>query len=418
MIIVSEVIQAKAEQICFETALSGSFSALQGAMASLFTVIGADPEKPQNLSRRLKINKNLAWKASRLVGASSPAIGIPHIPGQSGLDLLLEAFEQAGAGPGAVRAVREARQAFDRFVEVHAGDRATLDLMLDSMSAGWNSDRLEMSRRLAYQGNSGIWGLQTGVRYTFTMLAPSRSDPTRLDIGLIGAYIDCRRLRKGVTWPIFKIKAQHDCGGDYEVRADEAPCEDSLPLGRTGLLSGFCSPTMPEIRAVRDQDQLVYELGEGPVGNTGRFDCFFGTFMPALATRFKTPRDPSGRVYSNISVPAERLIFDVLVHRDLPYAGDPVAAVYSGLSDKFNPAAPQPLERALPIHEPFERLSAASAEFLSPRIPRHAEVLRCMLDAGKWNPEEFTAVRLNMQFPPLPSFVVIEFPLGDAPERA
>lgn len=402
----------------FEEELDRAFGALRASVAGLFGSIRADPNKPQVLSRRLKINKNLAWKASRLVGASSPSVGIPHIPGVSGLDLLLGAFEGAGAAPEAIEAVREARRRFDEFINTHAGDRVSLDLMLDSMAGGWNSDRLEVSRRLAYQGNSGIWGIQTRVRLTMTVLAPSRDDPSRVDMALVGAYIDCRRLRRSVTWPIFKIKAQHDSGAEIPFFSGDSLDSAEMAVGATRLIPRFCSPNMPEIRAVRDRDDVTFELGDGPVGNTGTFDCVFGSLMPGLAPRYRTDTDSSGRIYSNISVPAERLLFDVMVHKDLPFADSPVVAVYSGLRDRFNPAAPQSLDHALPIQERLERFAPGTNAYADELVSGHAEIRACMMEAGGWDAADFTTLRLSMQYPPLPSFVVIEFPLPEPPRPA
>ncbi len=408
----------KPELVSFEGELGRAYGTLRDSLLALFAAIGADPDKPQDFSRRCGINKNLAWKASRLIGAPSPAVGVPHIPGPSGFALLLDAFTHEGASPDLTQRARSARDAFDSFVEEHAGDRATLDLMLDSMSAGWNSDRLELSRRLAFQGNSGLWGIQTGMRFSTTILAPNTHDTSRLDITVFGVYVEIRRLRSGVTWPMFVVKAEDDAGEPIPLLDDRADADGDFPdCDGTRLLRRFCSANMPEILIRKARSNYIYEFDQGPVGNTGVFDCAMGTRFRGVAPRYRTASDHVGRLSSHMLIPSERMVLDLLVHKDLPYIENATKCIYPLLGDPATWTPPWMREGAyaVPIEEPLRPINAQQNAIDDPVFPRHGEVLESVLRASGWRAEDFHGLRLDLKYPPMPSLVVIEWPLPEAP---
>jgi hypothetical protein len=113
-----------------------SVHGLRGALLELYRAVGADPTRPQEVSRRFNLNKNLTWKVARIIGAEEAFTAVPLIPGPGGLDILLDAMSQAGAPSDALTRVREAIEEFDRMIELHTGDRNQLELVLDSMGAG------------------------------------------------------------------------------------------------------------------------------------------------------------------------------------------------------------------------------------------------------------------------------------------
>ncbi|MCA9312140.1 MAG: hypothetical protein KDA21_13085, partial [Phycisphaerales bacterium] len=300
---------------------------IRSALLDLYTSVGADAARPQDVARQFGLNKNLTWKVARILGTDNAFEAVPLIPGSGGLDILLNAMAKAGAPERAVRHVREAVGEFDQMVEIHTGDRATLELALDSMAAGWNSERLERSRKMAFLGTSGLWGAQARVRLSCNLIAPNDKDPDRLDLALVGGIVGFRRLRAGTTWPLFRIHMYRDDGSIIEEQSQ--PID---PRGDNGaglrMLPDFCTAGLPEIGAVRDGQELVYELADGPVGNLGTFDCFFGEYSRASVPRHRDESNRFGELGSLITMPIETLIFDLLVHRDLEFAANPEVLVF------------------------------------------------------------------------------------------
>lgn len=56
----------------FEEALDHAFQRVRGALTEMIGSVDADITRPQDISRRFKINKNLAWKLSKLITISDP----------------------------------------------------------------------------------------------------------------------------------------------------------------------------------------------------------------------------------------------------------------------------------------------------------------------------------------------------------
>src|SRR5579862_1117018 len=103
------------------------------ALIELYGGVGADPESPQEVSKRFGINRNLAWKLSRVINASDPFSTLNHLPGYQGIELAILAFEKAGASEDVVGPVRSAVTRLQEVILQHSDGREHLELTLESM---------------------------------------------------------------------------------------------------------------------------------------------------------------------------------------------------------------------------------------------------------------------------------------------
>src|SRR5215471_18956128 len=129
-------IKARSDAVALEEDCREVLQALRGQLIELYSAAGLDPGQPQEVARRLGLNKNLTWKVSKIINAADGLSAIQHVPGAAGMEILLTGLESAGASRRNIDAVHEALERFDQVVERHAGDRAHLDLILDSMGLG------------------------------------------------------------------------------------------------------------------------------------------------------------------------------------------------------------------------------------------------------------------------------------------
>ncbi len=70
----------------FETDCDQAIGRLKAAFIDLYDSIGADPEKPQDVSRNYKLNKTLTWKIARLVQSHGGMEAVSHVPGVSDIE--------------------------------------------------------------------------------------------------------------------------------------------------------------------------------------------------------------------------------------------------------------------------------------------------------------------------------------------
>ena len=389
----------KFEDDCREAVLD-----LRGALLSLYREAGADPLKPQDVSRRFHLNKNLTWKIARIVQAEDALAAVPLIPGAGGLDILLDAMSAAGAADKSVARAREAVGAFERMIEIHVGDRASLELMLDSM--GGSDRQLEKSRKLAYRGNTGIWGVHARARVTAQFLAPNPENPHKLDIAQMATLESVRRLRNIPPWPVFRIWSQNS-----DLELNESEPLDPKETDRPGLIRWSCRGRMPEIQVSEKSDGIVYEIGDGPVGRTGDFSCAFGYVHRANADRYATDEDATGSLYAAISMPMEVAQFDVFVHRDLPEALSVQPSVFGQFWGELGVLS----EAArLPIHDRVADLGRG-ATVATPLSDIYGDLVQSTFDHMGWAADDFHCLRLIVKYPPMPSMLALQFKLALQP---
>jgi len=396
-------------QISFPDHCRRSIQGLRGALIEIYRSVGANPTRPQDVSRRFGLNRNLTWKISRIIGAEDAFEAVPMLPGPGGLDILIETMEQAGASKTALTRLREAIQEFDHMVEIHTGDRGQLELVLDSMGVVRPAD---MSRKLAFKGNSGIWGIQADVRVTTHFLAPSKAFPGVLDLAIVGGLTRLRRLRAVTNWPVFQLRHYNDDGSPdpRELRREAIELSTGDQPGDPWLMRSFCSGAVPQIHLDKLRDTTLYKIGDGPIGKTGEFSCFFGFIDFESVPRYRDASNTVGELISSISVPVEAMQFDLFVHEELTEAMHPSAEMFGTLGGAVDGIG----SIQLPMSEQFNDLGPGSLAG-SPLVDRYTEATDAVCARLNRDPAEFRCLRLLVEYPPMSSRVVVRYELPEAP---
>lgn len=393
-----------------EAECSEAVGRLRAALIGLYDQVGADPSSPQEVARAFRINKTLTWNIAKLMQADDGLSAVPHVPGNSSIERFLKATEGRGADKKAVNAVREATRQFERVIQEHVGDRATLDLVIDGLPT-LDGSGLEQSRKRAYLGNSGIYGVQTKTSLMSCMLAPSRDDPTQLDMVMLRGVVGVRRLRPAVRLPLFRTRQWSDAGQAIQSEPWE-PIEDGAT---TPFLSRYNRGEMPEIRAVPVNSGTDYVIQPGPIGNRGAFDCYFGDMLRRGASRYRTQSDDTGEFGVSISSPTETVVFDLIAHREVSYALRTQCLVYANLDTHRDNDGRFDDTSALPIYPRTLALPGSPPAVATKLVPRYREIHDSVFERLGWDPHAFQGIRLEMKYPPLGSTIIQRFRLPDPP---
>ncbi len=397
--------------VVFEQACQDSVGRLRAALVDLYDNVGADPQNPQDVSRRFKLNKTLTWNISRMIQEPDPMAALRHVPGNASFDKLLSATRASGADTTILARVRAAADGFDEMVDIHVGDRATLELILDGLADG--SDSLERSRKLAFRGNSGLFGVQARTRLQVGFLAPSAGDSSRLDIALLSGYASFRRLRSTVEWPLFKPRSWSDEENDFIADVGWQPIDQSSRDDRgLFLVRPFSADVLPQLDMVSRPDGQSCVLRPGPIGNPGAFDCFRGEVMRGAVPRYNVNgSDEFGEFGAGITTPCEHLVFDIYAHKDLPFVLDATPLVFAEVFAHGQPTGSLDDASRLPISPTVARIAGSPPAVATPLIPRYAEMIAFAHEQLGWDRTDFRAVRLQMRWPPLGSTVLMRFTL-------
>jgi len=342
---------------------------------------------------------------------STDGIGaVPHVPGVGSIEKIVGATESHGAPPSAARRVREAASAFERVIEVHVGDRATLDLIIDGLGSG-GAVGLDLSRKRAFIGNSGIYGIQAKTKLMCCVLMPNADDPDQLDMATVRGHLGLRRLRAVNGFPIFRMRQWSRAGQAVGTRQWEA----IEPGQADRALKTFARGDVPEIEPVETEGGTDYMIKPGPIGNRGAFDCFYGDMLRAGACRYQTDADTFGEFGATLTVPAENLIFDLIYHRDLDFCADAVTKVYAYSFLHGNREGEWDESTCLPIRQPASPIAGAPPAVATPLVPRYAELVQRVVDRLGADMGAFRGLRFELKYPPLGSTAVIRFNLPMRP---
>lgn len=395
----------------FELDCHETVTKLKSALIELYDAGSVDPNKPQDAARQLGINKTLTWSISRFLESSGSMVAVSFVPGASSIAKVVGAFPSTPRMAEVKARVNEAALGVDAMIARHAGDRTTLDLILDNLTAN-PDDRLELSRRLSFRGQSGICGVQAKTRLSTWVIAPSASDPTLLDMAAIRGCVRVRRLRPNVRWPIFKMRFWGFLDNASEFRRWE-PLDHAAPNGLP-LMTEFCRGQIPQVDATTTEQGCDYVMCSGEVGNTGAFDCFSGEIMRSEVGRYATPQDQTGEVGMVISMPCESVLVDLLYHRDLNFVSQSSSLLFSEVIPHGQQTPREGDSKVLPICPRLTTLAGSPPAVATPLVPRYSEMVQRVFDRTGWNPSDFLGIRVEMEYPPLHSQLIIRFPLQKA----
>jgi len=398
-----------------ESACEETVGQLKAALIRLYDDIGSDPARPQDVSRELHLGKTLAWNCTKLMQSSDALSAVPHVPGSASIERVLKASQSRGASSHAIERVRQAARAFERMIEEHVGDRATLDLVVDGLGTT-NAGGLELSRKRAFHGHSGIYGVQAKTQAVCCFLAPNREHPDSLDMAMVRGLVSLRRLREEVRLPILRIRHWSD-GGQAIGTLPWQPIE---PGAKDFVLSRFSHGNVPQIDAVDAERGKDFVLRPGPIGNHGAFDFFLGDMLCRAASRYRTEQDSEGVFGALVTVPTEQLVFDLIYHRELSFVRDADTHVFAFPVLNTVGVEQHDDSMRLPIQQPAMPLAGSPPAVSTPRLPGYAELVRDVIGRLGGEPDQFGGLRFELRFPPLGSTAMLSFALPerrDGPEQ-
>ena len=401
----------------FDEHLQRAMRELRIALGRLLASVGADPRTPQKVSRRFGINRNLAWKVSRLISERDGLASVRHVPGKHGLQILCERFRDAGAPEDVLNAVGLAMDGFLQMVKMQAGDRAALEMTLRSLRPeGEGPAGMLAARKLAFQGNSAVWGVRAGLKLGLQVVAPSENSPgnRNVDIASVGGVMDFWRLRADACWPLMHSgeSAASTASGPRFVEPLQASGGD---CDGPPWIRDFCSVPLPECRRVERASGVLYEIADGPVGSTAAFSCVYGQ-LTRNAAGFAAGQEVAVPDQSlRLNLPVSAAHFDVLIHESLPVKETPRVVVESWMQMSDSPGSPEISRYRLDAQEEVDELPLGLPNLGIQEVPRYTDLVDQVVNALGHPLREFRGYRVKLRYPPIPAVLKL---LCNSPEAA
>lgn len=398
----------------FREDIATVLSRLRSQLCDVIAAVPEEVSKGADLHRALKIDRTLSWKVFKVANAADPLSAGPHVPSPANLSTFFKAAAKRGVPAELVEAaVRTARE-FEKVVSLHAGDRATFDSMVSALGDRDTAEQVDLAhRRLIYRGQRHIYGVQARTQLKFAAIQPA-SNPLLVDFARIEGLVDLRQLRGNAPLVISRSAVRNDDGSTREIVREAL---DPLPASpRLSLLRQFCSQPLPEYREVdRGSNGVDTELISKGVGKRAAITCIEGHVVRAGFPRYRDRLNREAANTTRVLTPCEVLVLDLLVHEGTCESITPRMRV---CSERLGPAPSldDMQERdLLPMSGSVAYLGKGPSVLHTPDVPRYAQLGQYVFDRLGWDGNAFDVYRCRIEYPVVPSEVMIQFDLPEAP---
>lgn len=400
-----------------------TISRLRSTFGAILSALPQPAQRPHEVQKSLAIDAKLGWKIVKLVQEDDVFLSAQHLPGKRRLETFFRAAAKRDVPDNLIVRARQAVDEFDELVKIHAGDRASLEMMLLGCSARSNREAVIAHRKAAFQANSFIWGVQAKVQFGIYIMRPG-SDPSWGDLAGIRGFIGLRRMRPNVPWVIARLRAADE--EDQELTGIERRPLDPAPPRPDGspaacLLRAFCSQPLPEIHRLEHSAGFFEEvLAPSDVGNTAAIDCITGDDAIGVIPRHQMEGETVWGGLRMVRTPVETLILDQLVHEDL-FGGpiDPRLLLFSDLNlARGFPAPPLSESDRLETGETVQYLGKNPTAVYTPGIPRYAELVEYVCRQVDCDPARLDVYRVRIDYPIIPTSIGMEHDLPEPPGSA
>lgn len=404
---------ARLDEHRFTSEGTAAVHSLRRALADLLQSVGADPSEPQELARRFKLDKTLTWRISRVIREEDAWEAVTHIPGRPSIRALIQQLEAGGASRESISAVQDAMAGFERFVEVHSGDRDTLEIMVGVGNRASAAKRLELFRKQGFQANSAAWGVQAATQFGLHMMWPA-GEPGLIQTASIIGFVQLRRLRADVPWAIGSAEAWGD--DRSEVDAGPVPLFPEDSVDGVPLVRPFCSEELPGLRTkTTPGGSKRFEITDGRLGHTGAATIVLAWRWSRPLSIYSTSPNDCGEHGTHVYTPSETMIHDLLPHRSLTFAHRPTAATYSMLPG--GPRFPEegPDVGRMPIPDDVVSLGAQPPNMSAIEVPRYPDLINHVMTRLGLSANDFHGFRHRVRYPTIPTLSILRHPLLPPP---
>lgn len=390
---------------------------LRKALTDLVTATPGNIRRAADFQRVLKVDSKTSWRIFKITSAADPLLAGIHVPGRPSIERVKNTAAQLKIAKPTIDAVESALCRFESLVEHYAGDRTTFDTMISGFGDE-DAGPVDLThRRAAFRANSHIWGVQSRAQLVTHILHRNSDDPQRFDVASLQVSYDLRRLRRDASWALAGFSSQHDKGGK-RVSAQPEPLDPDAD-DPTGFLAQFSSDPKPQMRV----GQLTagysnIELVGDTIGIPSESTCVFGHVMRSVAPWYATETDSHIRSRATQRTPAEVTVYDLLVDRATFGDIDIETFLLSDLRRRESVTDPRLNEsHILPIRDKAVYMGGDISVLHTTELPRYTEVLSWSLRRLGWQDADYQIFRIRMEYPILPSSVIMEFQLPDRDSR-
>ena len=272
-------------------------------------------------------------------------------------------------------------------------------------------------KRAAYRSNSYFYGIQASAQFTCCLVHQAATEGL-WDVAVVRGFLGLRRLRPYVPCVVARMRLTDDKGVNREaVREPLDPRQEDNE--NIFLMWDFCSRPLPQFRSVLADEGFIHgELVGNDVGSTTAVDCVTGEVTRNGGARHAGELDQRFGACALVRIPTKVLIIDLLVAEGTFGTFSPEVVVFG---EHFGgPPIPSPAKERdrLDMLESVVYLGKGLSVLRTRDVPRYVEMAQYAAGRQGWDGNNFDVYRCRIEYPVMPSSVIVRFDLPEARQNA
>lgn len=399
----------------FEQQATSVLARMGSALAEVVAVVAGEIETAVELERALGLDKKLSWRILKISRTTKPLSVGGHVPGSASIKKFMRAAARCGASPTMIESVEAVYQDFEQLVKTHAGDRNSFDSLVSAFDREAAEQMGLQQRRAAFRAQSHILGIQATTQLHCSILHPGAS-LEKDDFVSIRGVVGLSQTRHLRTWVISRSRVRDvDESQQYSDRIREPLDPAAQATHGVALLRGFCSEPLPEIHTfMTELGHTNTELLLDVVGKDSSVTCLLGDVWRDTIGHYQDVHNQRNEALVKVRTPVEALILDVLIYEGMFGRIKPDAIVFSDHHDTSGSIVGRESDR-LEMGISVTYLGQGPAVLYTPSVPRYPEMAQYAFDRLGWDGEKFDVYRCRVEYPVMPSSVVVRFELPEKP---
>ena len=218
---------------------------LKSAVTEILLALPGELEQPRDVYKTLGIDRMIGWNIYKLHEIEDCFLSVRHIPRKAAFKGFLRAASRKGVPKNLLSIADENFILFENLVEMHAGDRPSMEMMLLAYSTEGTCQASIDHRKLAFTGNRFLYGLEAHTRLTVSLFEPTDS-PTDWKLILLKGSFGLRRNRPDIPWFYIRPRVFTEFEGGPHSPASKHLIE---PFEINGLpyYTNYCNCSLPSV---------------------------------------------------------------------------------------------------------------------------------------------------------------------------
>ena len=372
---------------------------LKCAVTEILLALPCDLEQPRDVYKTLGIDRMIGWNIYKLHEIEDCFLSVRHIPRKAAFKGFLRAASRKGVPDNLLSTADKNFLLFENLVELHAGDRPSMEMMLLAYSTEGTSQASIDHRKLAFTGNRFLYGVETRTRLTVSLFEPTES-PTDWKLILLKGSFGLRRNRPDIPWFYIHPRVFTEFEGNPHSPAS-TPLIDPLETNGLPYYTEYCNCSLPSVTSSSGFVQSVEEIFPLETGNAGLMDLVFAEVLDLQ----KFVIDEESSTSSKIITPCQLAAMDVIMPTSVVENSLFTPRVVSSIldeSDSYNEQLIDLARSILPVQPGFEVMPTAEQNTLA-GVDNYGEIIEDLFKRRDLNPLNYSTIRILVSFPVVPS---------------